>query len=112
MDKLSHPVVTARKAARSSCGFGALAGGFMILLAGCSEQPNAQLEQRLAAVEAKAEAAEKRAKAAESIALRSADSPQVMELPPPSNDNPDGEDASEADTGQVDGLENAVPPNV
>ncbi len=112
MDKLKPLAATARRAARSSFRFSALAGGLMILLSGCTDQRTAQLEERLAAVETKAEAAEKRSKAAESIALRSTDSPPAMELPPPSNDDSSGDDDSQADVGQVDGLEDAVPPSV
>ena len=112
MDKLKPPAVTARRAARSTFRFAALTGGLMILLSGCTDQRTAQLEERLTAVETKAEAAEKRSKSAEAIALRSTDSPPAMEVPPPTNDDPSSDDDSQADAGQVDGLEDAVPPSV
>lgn len=97
----------ARGAARSPVRFAALAGVLALLLGGCTDQRIAQLEERMAAVETKADAAEKRSKAAESIASRSADSPPVMELPPPSNDNPDGE----ADTGALADQNDGVLPD-
>ncbi|WP_295531107.1 hypothetical protein [Novosphingobium sp. Chol11] len=91
-------------AAPAAFRFAAWAGPFALLLTGCTDQRVAQLEERMAAVEIKAEAAEKRSKVAESIASRSADSPQVVELPPPSDDNPNDEGDSGALADQNDGV--------
>jgi hypothetical protein len=92
MDTQISLAASARNAARSPVRFAALAGVLALLLGGCTDQRIAQLEERVAAVETKADAAEKRSKAAESIASRAADSPQIVEAPPPSVDNPDAED--------------------
>ncbi len=104
MDTQFSLAANARSAARSPVRFAAAAGVLALLLGGCTDQRMAALEERMASVETKAEAAEKRSKAAESIASRAADSPPVMELPPPSNDNPDGDEDTGALADQNDGV--------
>ena len=101
----------AHRAVPASLRLAALAGSIALLLGGCTDQRMAQLEERMATVETKAEAADKRSKAAESIASRSADSTPVVELPPPSDDNPDGEEEGLAEADQNDGTVNPGPPS-
>jgi hypothetical protein len=111
MEQMTTFAPTAPSAVLVSFRLAALAGGFALLLGGCTDQRVAQLEERMAEVETKAAAAEKRSKAAESIAIRSVDAAPVMELPPPSNDNPDGEDEGLAEADQNDGVLDPGPPS-
>ncbi len=111
MKQTTSLAAPARPAAPASFRLVTLAGGIALLLGGCTDQRIAQLEERLAAVEIKAESADKRAKAAESLATRSVESPPVVELPPPSDDTPDGEEEGLAEAGQNDGTLNPGQPS-